>query len=74
MSLCPMTAACTFFTEQMADMPGMAKLIQSQYCNADFRNCARFVLSSARGMDAVPGTLFPGHLDKAKFILAEGDR
>ena len=71
MSECPMITVCTFFNDQMADMPGMAKLIQAQYCNADFPACARFVISSARGMGAVPGTLFPGQLDKARLILAD---
>jgi hypothetical protein len=51
-------------------MPGMAKLIQAQYCQDDFANCARFVVSAELGMGAVPGNIFPGHLDKARRILA----
>jgi hypothetical protein len=70
LSSCPMIAACTFFIDQMYDMPGMAKLIQAQYCEADFANCARFVVSSAQGMGSVPGKLFPGHLDKARQLLS----
>ena len=66
-----MTAACGFFSDQMSDMPGMAKLIQVQYCQADHVNCARFVVSSALGMGAVPENLFPGHLDKARLIIAD---
>ena len=72
MSACPMNAACNFFSTQMSDMPGMAKLIQVQYCQADFENCARFVVSSSLGMGAVPDTLFPSQLDKARAIVAEG--
>ena len=67
-----MTAACSFFSDQMSDMPGMAKLIQAQYCQSDFGSCARFVVSSALGMGAVPANLFPGHLDKARLLVADG--
>ena len=66
-----MTAACTFFQEQMSDMPGMAKLIQSQYCLGDFNSCARFMVSSALGMGAVSAKLFPGQQDKARQVLAD---
>jgi len=71
LSSCLMVGACTFFDDQMSDMPGMAKLIQTQYCQNDFGNCARFIVSSALGMGSVPGTLFPGHLDKARHIVAD---
>lgn len=74
MSACPMAAACGFFNDQMSDMPGMTKLIQAQYCQADFASCARFVVSSALGMGAVPGNLFPGHMDKARLLLSEENR
>jgi hypothetical protein len=71
LSDCPVIKRCTFFDDQMSDMPGMAKLIQVQYCQNDFANCARFVISSELGMGAVPGAIFPGHLDKARRILAD---
>ena len=68
-----MTAACTFFSDQMADMPGMAKLIETQYCAGEFNSCARFIVSSALGMGSVPAKLFPGHQDKARDILAQSE-
>ena len=71
MSACPMTTACTFFSDQMSDMPGMVKLIQTQYCEGDFDTCARFIVSSALGMGAVPPNLFPGHLEKARLLTAD---
>ena len=68
MSDCPLMMVCTFFDEQMSDMPGMVKLVETQYCHKDFVNCARFVVSSALGMGSVPGNLLPGRLDKGKLI------
>ena len=66
-----MIAACTFFEDQMADMPGMTKLIQTQYCQGDHAQCARLMVSSVLGMGAVPEKMFPGEKDKAILLLAD---
>ena len=43
--------------------------MKKQYCQGDKSTCARYLVCTKNGPEAVPGDLFPNMLDRAKAIL-----
>lgn len=66
---CQCLPACPFFNDQMAEMPSMAHIIKNRYCRDDNSQCARFMVFSALGREAVPIDLYPSQVERAKEIL-----
>lgn len=69
---CPSIRTCPFFNDQLASRPATANLMKKSYCNADYRTCARFMVSKALGSSRVPKDLFPNMGDRAKQLVGAG--
>jgi hypothetical protein len=70
MAECVCLAGCLFFNDRMANMPATATMMKSRYCLADNSQCARFMVFSVLGREAVPATLYPAQVERARQILA----
>jgi hypothetical protein len=70
MAQCDRLATCPFFNDRMENMPGVAALLKTQYCEGDFHACARFRVAAKLGSTDVPGTLFPQDSATADRIVA----
>lgn len=70
MAECDKLTTCIFFNDRMDDMPTVAALLKKQYCQGDFRACARFRVTAKLGSTSVPGTLFPQDSATADRIVA----
>ena len=53
----------------MADMPAMANIFKKRYCETNNDTCARWMVASALGKEAVPDDLFPNQVEKANKII-----
>jgi len=53
----------------MANMPGMAEMLKTKYCKSEYENCARYMVFSALGKDAVPMDMFPNQQDRAQEMI-----
>lgn len=69
MANCPKIEKCPFFHDRMASKPSTAEMYKRSYCQGDNSQCARWVASKV--LTAVPVTLFPNQLDRAKELIAE---
>jgi hypothetical protein len=67
---CEKLPKCAFFNDRMANKPATANMMKKQYCQGDKSTCARYLVCTKKGPEAVPGDLFPNMLDRAKAILA----
>jgi hypothetical protein len=56
----------------MANMPSMATMMKSVYCQSDPDKCARLMIVKSVGREKVPADLFPNQIDKAKEIISKG--
>ncbi len=70
MADCQCLSGCPFFNDQMANMPSLANSMKRRYCQGDASQCARHMVFSALGREAVPRDLFPNQTDRAQEILA----
>lgn len=66
---CELMQACIFFNDKMANMPSTAAAVKKQYCEKDFKNCARHMIVEAFGRGTVPENLFPNETEKAQAII-----
>ena len=74
MAECEFLPGCLFFNDRLATMPSTAQMVKSQYCSgprADSRWCARRMVLSKHGREAVPDNLFPSDLPRARQILRD---
>jgi hypothetical protein len=67
---CDRLATCIFFNDRMEDMPSVAALLKSKYCQGDFESCARFRVAAKLGSPSVPANLFPQDAARADRIVA----
>jgi len=72
MSDCKCLPGCLFFNNKMKEMPGIADMMKKKYCKGDNLKCARYMVFSSKGKDAVPEDLYPNMVDRAKSIIAKG--
>jgi len=56
---CEFLKTCDFFIKIMASVPQFSANIQEKYCQADFRNCARYAYAKQHGNGSIPEDLFP---------------
>ena len=70
MAECTMLPKCIFFNDKMASMPASATMMKERFCLKDSSTCARFMVCSALGREAVPADLFPSNAQRAQTILA----
>ena len=71
MADCPYIKACPFFNDRMKDTEGMGKIYKNKYCLSVYAECARYMVCTAKGKEAVPVTMYPNMLKKAQEIIAE---
>ena len=70
MADCECIPGCPFFNGHMSQvMPGLVEGMKRKYCKGDKSGCARYMIFSAKGKDAVPGDLIPNQHDRAMEIL-----
>jgi hypothetical protein len=67
---CEKLPTCIFFNDQMAEMPGVAELLKTQFCQGVFEECARFRVAKQLGAAAVPRDLYPNQTARADAMLA----
>jgi len=53
----------------MAARPAMTAMLKHNYCQTDNSQCARWMVSQAKGGAAVPPDLYPNEKDRAAKIL-----
>lgn len=70
MADCEVLEGCPFFNHHMESMPSIADLYRHKYCRTDSSDCARFIVYRSRGVEAVPGDLYPNDVARAKRVLA----
>jgi hypothetical protein len=67
---CPSLPRCPFFNDHMANRPATTEMMKKKYCLSDNSLCARWMVCSKKGKDAVPADLFPNQTDRIQAILA----
>lgn len=56
---CELMSTCPFFNEKMPASPQTLALYRARYCRGENAECARYLVFSALGRDAVPLDLYP---------------
>ncbi len=69
MADCEKLEKCPFFNDHMANKPATAGMMKTRYCHGDRTECARYMVSTAKGPGAVPADLFPNMIERARMIL-----
>ncbi len=69
MGICKFVEGCPFFNGKMKDMPSTSEMYKKKYCLSDFENCARYMVNTKKGKQAVPENLTPNQIDKALAII-----
>lgn len=73
MTACQYFDNCRYFKERMSTMPSTMKLVQHNYCEKLYDECARFKVTRALGESAVPDDLSPSDMERADaFIRQQG--
>ena len=62
---CENIAKCIFFNDKMANKPGTANIMKKNYCEGDFKTCARYIVCKKLGRESVPPDLFPNQSERA---------
>ncbi|MCP4898054.1 MAG: hypothetical protein GY906_13870 [bacterium] len=70
MSQCDNLADCRFFNGQMNEAPAIADMMKRRFCFGHSDECARIIVSSTLGGQAVPQELAPNDRRGAEEILA----
>ena len=73
MPVCESFDKCTFFNDQMGDLPSTAAMTQSNYCKNNYTACARYRIFHTLGEAAVPADLSPSESERADKIIAAGN-
>ena len=61
---------CPFFNDVLPDMPSTSNLMKKNYCDGDFKRCARHMVTTTVGKEHVQKTLFPSNVEEASQIIA----
>lgn len=69
---CTFWGDCPFFSEMMQDMPLASDRLRKVYCNGKFTECARYMVYSKLGKQAVPYDLYPSMVTRAQMIIEKG--
>jgi len=69
MSDCECLPKCPFFFDKMENMPAMADIYKTKYCQGDNSACARHEVFKVLGSPGVPADLFPNDMAYADKIL-----
>jgi hypothetical protein len=72
MAQCDWINECPFLYNKQILIEAMREIYKGKYCQADYPNCARFLIFKALGPSKVPLNLFPNQRDRAKKIIETG--
>lgn len=59
MICCEISHSCILFKEQLFHTTLTFDYLKAKYCDGDFRQCARYILTQTCGSDKVPTYLYP---------------
>jgi hypothetical protein len=68
---CEFIEGCAFFMNNLTHMPVASDMMKNYYCEEDPTKCARYLVRKSLGADAVPGSLYPNHIDDARKLLSD---
>jgi hypothetical protein len=54
----------------MVDMPACVDMYKQNFCRAEYKECARFIVAVKLGPDNIPNDLFPNQKERAKQLTA----
>ena len=66
---CEFYEICPFFQSTLAGMPSTANLIKKDYCYADYRSCARYIVTIEAGEEHVSDSLYPNNVKMAQKVI-----
>ena len=69
MADCECLEGCPFFNDRMEDKPATAEMYKKSYCRGSSVQCARYIVFSALGREAVPADLFPNQVERAYELI-----
>jgi hypothetical protein len=69
MADCECLKGCPFFNDKMASRPATSEMYKNAYCRGSNVQCARYIVFSALGREAVPVDLFPNQVDRAYDVI-----
>jgi len=71
MKKCAITEKCPFFNDQLPRMHTAKERedLKKKFCGGGSKQCARFIVAEALGLQEVPVNLFPEDLFKVSIIL-----
>ena len=82
MSRCESSGECSFFQNEMGQMPSLVKVMKRRYCDTDKERCARYMIkqkmqkgftfSDDSVLDEVErdmGQMYPNDMEKATRII-----
>ena len=81
MSRCESSGSCSFFSNEMGDMPSLVRAMKQRYCEKDKEHCARYMIKqminkgytlSERAVEKLAGeleNLYPNDKEKARMIM-----
>lgn len=70
MAECSCLAACPFFNDKMPIESAIGKMYKTNYCLADNKKCARYMVFKKFGKGSVPLNLYPNMVDRANKIIS----
>lgn len=71
MAECELINECPFFNDKIAGDEEKITLMKDKYCRKNNLNCARYMIATAVGREAVPLDLTPDEKTKAYEIISE---
>jgi len=70
MSECEFINSCPFFNMISGDEDSIIEDMKTKYCKTNNLNCARYMIATAQGPEAVPEDLYPNQKDVAYGIIS----
>jgi len=71
MDTCEFQSSCAFYNELKEEKPTVLKYLMDEYCNNNYSECARYLVSKLHGPSHVSRDLFPEDMQEACKILDE---
>ena len=71
MPQCECVPKCPFFNDRMKGLNFVKEQLKKKFCLGDKTGCARYMVFSRLGRDAVPGDLAPNQPERARELLGE---
>lgn len=74
MAICEKFKKCPFYNDKMPCEIGIGAMFKQRYCEGDKTQCARYIVSTKCGPQAVDNSLYPNMMDRAKEIIAKNGK